>query len=31
VVGDYISSDIFVETLYNDLAGKKDGKFIRHN
>jgi glyoxylase-like metal-dependent hydrolase (beta-lactamase superfamily II) len=29
--GDYISSDIFVETLYNDLAGKKDGKFIRHN
>lgn len=29
--GDYISSDIFVETLYNDLTGKKDSKFIKHN
>jgi glyoxylase-like metal-dependent hydrolase (beta-lactamase superfamily II) len=29
--GDYISSDIFVETLYNDLTGRKDGKFIKHN
>ncbi len=29
--GDFINSDAFVETLYNDLAGKKDGKFIKHN
>src|SRR5438046_803161 len=25
--GDFISSDAFIETLYNDLTGKKDGKF----
>ncbi len=29
--GDFISSDAFIETLYNDLAGKKDGQFIKHN
>ncbi len=29
--GDFVSSDAFVETLYNDLTGKKDGKFIKHN
>ena len=29
--GDFISSDAFIETLYNDLTGKKDGKFIKHN
>jgi cyclase len=29
--GDFISSDVFVETLYNDLTGKKDGKFVKHN
>jgi cyclase len=29
--GDFISSDAFVETLYNDLTGKKDGKFMKHN
>jgi len=29
--GDFINSDAWVETLYNDLAGKKDGKFIKHN
>jgi cyclase len=29
--GDFISSDAFIETLYNDLTGKKDGKFMKHN
>jgi len=29
--GDYITSDTFAETLYNDLTGKKEGKFIKHN
>ena len=29
--GDFVSTDIFLETLYNDLTGKKDGKFIKHN
>jgi cyclase len=29
--GDFISTDAFIETLYNDLTGKKDGKFIKHN
>jgi len=29
--GDFISSDVFTETLYNDLGGKKDGKLIKHN
>jgi cyclase len=29
--GDFISSDVFIETLYNDLTGKKDGQFIKHN
>jgi glyoxylase-like metal-dependent hydrolase (beta-lactamase superfamily II) len=29
--GDFITSDTFVETLYNDLIGKKDPKFIKHN
>jgi len=29
--GDFISSDVFVETLYNDLTGKKTGEFIKHN
>jgi hypothetical protein len=29
--GDFISSDAFIETLYNDLSGKKDGKLIKHN
>jgi len=28
--GEFISSDAFVETLYNDLTGKP-GKFIKHN
>jgi cyclase len=29
--GDFITSDVFVETLYNDLTGKKTGEFIKHN
>ena len=29
--GDFISSDAFIETLYNDLTGKKAGEFIKHN
>ena len=29
--GDFISSDAFIETLYNDLTGKRDGEFIKHN
>lgn len=29
--GDFISTDAFIETLYNDLTGKKSGEFIKHN
>jgi glyoxylase-like metal-dependent hydrolase (beta-lactamase superfamily II) len=29
--GDFISEDVFLETLYNSLTGQKNGKFIRHN
>jgi glyoxylase-like metal-dependent hydrolase (beta-lactamase superfamily II) len=29
--GDFVTSDTFIETLYNDLTGKKDGKLIKHN
>lgn len=29
--GDFVSTDVFIETLYNDLTGKKDAKFIKHN
>ena len=29
--GDFVTSDIFIETLYNDLTGKKEGKLIKHN
>ncbi len=29
--GDFITTDAFIETLYNDLTGKKDAKFIKHN
>jgi hypothetical protein len=29
--GDFVTSDIFIETLSNDLTGKKDGKLIKHN
>ena len=29
--GDFISQDAFLETLYNSLTDKKNGKFIKHN
>jgi glyoxylase-like metal-dependent hydrolase (beta-lactamase superfamily II) len=29
--GDFISEDAFLETLYNSLTGRKNGKFIPHN
>jgi len=29
--GEFITSDGFIETLYNDLSGKKTGEFIKHN
>lgn len=29
--GQFITADAFIETIYNDLSGKKDGKFIKHN
>jgi len=29
--GDFITTDAFIETLYNDRTGKKDAKFIKHN
>jgi cyclase len=29
--GDFISTEAFIETLYNDLVGKKSGEFIKHN
>ena len=29
--GDFISTEAFIETLYNDLTGKKGGEFIKHN
>jgi glyoxylase-like metal-dependent hydrolase (beta-lactamase superfamily II) len=29
--GDFVSTDIFLETLYNSLTGQKNGKFVKHN
>jgi glyoxylase-like metal-dependent hydrolase (beta-lactamase superfamily II) len=29
--GEFISTDVFLETLYNSLTGQKNGKFIKHN
>jgi len=29
--GDFISSEQWLVTLYNDLTGKKTGEFIKHN
>lgn len=29
--GDYVTSDIFIETIYNDLTGRKTEKLIKHN
>lgn len=29
--GEFISTDAFLETVYNSLTGRKDGKFMKHN
>jgi hypothetical protein len=29
--GDFVTEDVFLETLYNSLTGQKNGKFVRHN
>jgi glyoxylase-like metal-dependent hydrolase (beta-lactamase superfamily II) len=29
--GEFITEDAYLETLYNSLTGRKNGKFIRHN
>jgi cyclase len=29
--GQFVSTDAFLETLYNDLTGSKQGRFIQHN
>ena len=29
--GDFITSEQWLVTLYNDLTGKKEGEFIKHN
>lgn len=29
--GEFVSEDIYLETVYNSLTGQKNGKFIRHN
>jgi cyclase len=29
--GDFVTSDAFIETLYNDFTGKKDGPLVKHN
>lgn len=29
--GDFVTEDVFLETLYNSLTGQKSGKFIKHN
>ena len=28
--GDFVKSDVFIETLYNSLTGRK-GEFVKHN
>ena len=29
--GDFISEDVFLETVYNSLTGQKNGMFVKHN
>lgn len=29
--GDFISEDVFLETVYNSLTGQRNGKFVKHN
>jgi hypothetical protein len=28
---DFVSEEVFLETLYNSLTGQKNGKFVKHN
>jgi hypothetical protein len=28
---EFITSDVFIETLYNDLTGARPGGFMKHN
>ena len=29
--GEFVSAEVFLETLYNDLTGKKAGELLKHN
>src|SRR5208283_1100091 len=29
--GEFVTQDVFLETLYNSLTGQKNGKFVKHN
>jgi len=29
--GDFVSEDVFLETIYNSLTGQKNGMFVKHN
>lgn len=29
--GDFVSEDVFLETVYNSLTGQRNGKFVKHN
>ena len=29
--GEFVTEDVFLETLYNSLTGQKNGKFVKHN
>ena len=29
--GDFVTQDVFLETLYNSLTGQKNGMFVKHN
>ena len=29
--GEFVSADVFIDTVYNSLTGQKDQKFITHN
>ena len=29
--GDFVSTEVFLETLYNSLTGQRNGKFVKHN
>jgi len=29
--GDFVSADVFIDTLYSSLTGQKNNKFVNHN